>query len=226
MTHLEVRFAQGRPEGGAERTSPVWGGGAGFDLGIHALALALLMAAPARVTGVQAQLQHPEDLEVDDDATMALSFDTGLTAQVRATWRAAAPVWDAQAASATSAVRVELVPEPSVELNGSPLRLPRPPDGLPSEQLHHLGYLDQLRAVAADAAADRVRGSGSCSAASCSTSSAPPIDRPTPASPSRCRSPAHVTARRTSCGRKPDRILTERAPEGRVHLPCVRGLAR
>ena len=113
------------------------------------------MAAPARVTGVQAQLQHPEDLEVDDDATMALSFDTGLTAQVRATWRAAAPVWDAQAASATSAVRVELVPEPSVELNGTPLRLPRPPDGLPSEQLHHLGYLDQLRAVAADAAADR-----------------------------------------------------------------------
>jgi predicted dehydrogenase len=156
VTHLEVRFAQGRPEGGAERTSPAWGGGAGFDLGIHALALALLMAAPARVTGVQAQLQHPEDLEVDDDATMALSFDTGLTAQVRATWRAAAPVWDAQAASATSAVRVELVPQPSVELNGTPLRLPRPPDGLPSEQLHHLGYLDQLRAVAADAVADRV----------------------------------------------------------------------
>jgi hypothetical protein len=64
-------------------------------------------------------------------------------------------VWDAQAASATSAVRVELVPDPSVELNGSPLRVPRPPTGLPTEQLHHLGYLDQMGALAADAAARR-----------------------------------------------------------------------
>ena len=106
---------------------------------------------------------------------MTLPFDTGLTAQVRATWRAAAPVWDAQAASATSAVRVELVPEPSVELNGSPLRLPRPPDGLPTDQLHHLGYLDQLGAPSPRTPPPVAsHGSGSCSAGSCSRSSAPP----------------------------------------------------
>ena len=52
LTHLEVRFSQGRPEGGLDRTTAAWGGGAGFDLGIHAVALALLMAAPARVTSV------------------------------------------------------------------------------------------------------------------------------------------------------------------------------
>lgn len=155
LTHLEVRFGQGRPEGGADRTTPAWGGGVGLDLGIHALALALLMAAPARVSSVTAQLLAPEDLEVDDDATMTLTFDTGLIAQVRATWRAAAPVWDAQAASATSAVRVELVPDATVELNGTPLRVPRPPAGLPTDQLHHLGYLDQMGALAADAAARR-----------------------------------------------------------------------
>jgi myo-inositol 2-dehydrogenase / D-chiro-inositol 1-dehydrogenase len=155
LTHLEVRFTQDRPEGGSERTTAAWGGGAGFDLGIHALALALLMAAPARVTRVSADLLAGHGIDVDDDATMTLTFDTGLTAQVRATWRAVAPVWDAQAASATSAVRVELVPDPGVELNGTPLRMPAPPDGLPTDQLHHLGYLDQMGALAADAAARR-----------------------------------------------------------------------
>jgi predicted dehydrogenase len=155
LTHLEVRFTQDRPEGGDERTTAAWGGGAGLDLGIHALALALLMAAPARVTSVSADLLAGDGIDVDDDAKMTLTFDTGLTAQVRATWRAVAPVWDAQAASATSAVRVELVPDPGVELNGTPLRMPAPPDGLPTDQLHHLGYLDQMGALAADAAARR-----------------------------------------------------------------------
>jgi predicted dehydrogenase len=155
LTHLEIRFAQGRPEAGGARTGPAWGGGAGLDLGVHALALALLLAAPARVTAVAARITAPDDLEVDDDAIFTLAFDTGLTATARATWRAAAPVWDAQAASPTGAVRLELVPEPTVELNGTALRLPPPPPGLPTEQLHHLGYVDQLGALAADAAARR-----------------------------------------------------------------------
>jgi hypothetical protein len=64
-------------------------------------------------------------------------------------------VWDAQAASATSAVRLELVPEPAVELNGVALRLPIAPPGLATDQLHHLGYLGQTAAVAADVAAGR-----------------------------------------------------------------------
>jgi myo-inositol 2-dehydrogenase/D-chiro-inositol 1-dehydrogenase len=155
LTHLEVRFGQGRPEGGLDRTSAAWGGGVLFDLGVHALALALLMAAPARVTAVTAQLLRGDGMEVDDDATVTLTFESGLSAQVRATWRAAAPMWDAQAASATSAVRIELVPHPTVELNGTPLRVPRPPTGLATDQLHHLGYLDQVSTLVADVAAGR-----------------------------------------------------------------------
>lgn len=155
VTHLEVRFSQGRPEPSPDRLAPGWGGGALFDLGIHALAVAVLLAAPARVVAVRAEVEPGDGLEVDDDATVELTFDTGLRAQVRASWRGAAPTWDAQAASATSAVRLELVPEPTVELNGVALRLPIAPPGLATDQLHHLGYLGQTAAVAADVAARR-----------------------------------------------------------------------
>ena len=77
LTHLEVRFAQGRPDWG-DHLEPSWGGGALFDLGVHAIALALLAAAPARVAAVEAQLQAGAGLELDDDATLTLAFDSGL----------------------------------------------------------------------------------------------------------------------------------------------------
>ena len=148
LTHLEVRFAQGRPDWG-DHLEPSWGGGALFDLGVHAVTLALLAAAPARVTAVEAQLLAGAGLELDDDATVTLAFDSGLRAGVRVTWRAPAPTWEAQAAGPTGAVRLELVPHPSVELNGAPVVLPTPPPGLASPQLHHLGYVAQLEAMAA-----------------------------------------------------------------------------
>ena len=154
LTHLEVRFAQGRPDWG-DHLEPAWGGGALFDLGTHAVALALLVAAPARVSAVEAQLVAGDRLDVDDDATVTLVFDSDLRAEVRATWRAAAPTWEAQAASAGGAVRLELVPQPSVEINGVPMVLPTPPLGLASAQLHHLGYVAQLAALASDIEAGR-----------------------------------------------------------------------
>jgi predicted dehydrogenase len=154
LTHLELRFAQGRPDWG-DHLDPSWGGGALFDLGVHAVALALLAAAPARVTGVEAQLLAGADLELDDDATVTLAFDSGLRAELRATWRAPTPTWEAQAASPAGAVRLELVPHPSVEVNAAPVVLPAPPPGLASPQLHHLGYVAQLEALTADVDAGR-----------------------------------------------------------------------
>lgn len=154
VTFLEVRLAQGRPDRRSHLASG-WGGGALFDLGSHAIALALLLAAPARVVEVEAKATSADDLVVDEDATVTLTFDTGLRAQVRATWRAAAPVWDAQAASKDGAVRLELVPDPTVEVNGVALRLPPAPPRLVSPQLHHLGYVAQLETFAADMEAER-----------------------------------------------------------------------
>jgi predicted dehydrogenase len=149
LTHLELRFAQGRPDWG-DHLEPSWGGGALFDLGVHAIALAMLAAAPARVTAVEAQLHASAGLELDDDATLTLVFDAGLRAEVRATWRAPAPTWEAQAAGPDGAVRLELVPHASVEVNGVPVALTSPPPGLASPQLHHLGYVAQLEALSAD----------------------------------------------------------------------------
>jgi predicted dehydrogenase len=156
LTHLEVRFAQGRPDWSEHRHDPSWGGGALFDLGVHAIAVALLMAAPAHVVAVDsAKVEAGRALEVDDDATVTLSFDTGLRAEVRASWRAAAPTWDAQAASRTGAVRLELVPDASVEINGVALRIPPEPDRAVSPQLHYLGYIGQLEALLADVESGR-----------------------------------------------------------------------
>jgi scyllo-inositol 2-dehydrogenase (NADP+) len=154
LTHLEVRFAQGRPDWG-DHLEPSWGGGALFDLGVHAVALALLAAAPARVIAVEAQLLAGAGLELDDDATVTLAFDSGLRAEVRATWRAPAPTWEAQAASPEGAVRLELVPHTSVELNGAAVTLATPPPGLASSLLHHLGYVAQLEALTAEIDAGR-----------------------------------------------------------------------
>jgi predicted dehydrogenase len=154
LTHLELRFAQGRPDWG-DHLEPFWGGGALFDLGVHAIALALLAAAPARVTAVVAQLQAGAALELDDDATLTLVFDSGLRAEVRATWRAPAATWEAQAAGPEGAVRLELVPHASVEINGVPVALTSPPPGLASPQLYHLGYVAQLEALSADIEAER-----------------------------------------------------------------------
>jgi predicted dehydrogenase len=154
LTHLELRFAQGRPDWG-DHLEPSWGGGALYDLGVHAIALALLAAAPARVTVVEARLHAGAGLELDDDGTLTLVFDSGFRAEVRATWRAPAPTWEAQAAGPEGAVRLELVPHASVEINGVPVALTSPPPGLASPQLHHLGYVAQLEALSADIEADR-----------------------------------------------------------------------
>jgi predicted dehydrogenase len=154
LTYIEIRLVQGRPDS-ASHLEPDWGGGALFDPGAHAVALALLLAAPARPVDVSARLAAGDGLDVDDDATVTLTFEGALRAEIRVTWRAAAPAWDAQTASPTGAVRIELVPEPRVELNGAPLPLPVSPPGLASPQLHNLGYLGQLAALGADADAGR-----------------------------------------------------------------------
>ncbi len=146
---LEVRALQARPTWGDFLTEG-WGGGVLFDLGVHPLAVALLLAAPARPTEVRAVLQGASDHPVDEHADVHVAFDSGLVAHVVTSWRGGeSPVWDAQASSPTGVVRVELLPDVLLERDGVAVELPSTRAGV-APQLEQLGYLGQIEAFADD----------------------------------------------------------------------------
>jgi len=144
---LELRALQPRPSWGDFLTES-WGGGVLFDLGVHPLAIALLMAAPARPVEVRATLEGADDHPVDEYAEVLLRFDSDLTARVIASWRGGTdPIWDAQASSYHGVVRLELLPHLLLERNGVAVPQPGVPEGVP-RQLEELGYLPQMEAFA------------------------------------------------------------------------------
>jgi len=146
---VEVRALQSRPTWGDFLTEE-WGGGVLFDLGVHPLAVALLMAAPAVPVEVRATLEGADDHPVDEHAEMQIHFDTGLLARVTASWRGEeTPTWDAQVSAPDGVVRLELLPHLVLERNGAEVRLPGVPQGVP-RQLEELGYLPQLESFAID----------------------------------------------------------------------------
>jgi predicted dehydrogenase len=152
---VEVRAIQPRPTWGDFLTE-AWGGGVLFDLGAHPLAIALLLAAPARPVEVQAVLSGADDHPVDEHAEVMIRFDTGAYARVVASWRGdGAPIWDAQASAPDGVVRLELLPMVLLERNGAEVRLPDIPDGVPAP-LEELGYRNQLESFVLDLADGRV----------------------------------------------------------------------
>lgn len=157
LSNLEVRTIQTLPTWG-DFTGDEWGGGALFDLGVHPLALALLLAAAAgegRPTAIAATLRGGEGHRTDEHAEVTLRFPSGFEARVVASWQgdAAQPVWDVQAAGATGVVRLELLPEVVLEHDGDPVALPPGRGDLPI--LEQFGYTGQLRALVEDSAAGR-----------------------------------------------------------------------
>lgn len=153
LRHLEVRSLQPRPDWGDFLTAE-WGGGALFDLGVHPLAVALLLAGVEadngagggpRVTEVRAHLDGAADIAGDEHAEVELVLDTGLVARVVASWRSPETQWDLQVASDTGVVRADLIPHLSLELDGEPLDLPPVPEGADVPQVHQFGYVSQLQ---------------------------------------------------------------------------------
>lgn len=156
---LDVRALQSRPTWG-DFLSEGWGGGVLFDLGVHPLAVALLLAAPATPVEVRATLEGADDHPVDEHAEVHLAFDSGLMARIVTSWRGAdTPVWDAQASSPEGVVRLELLPDLLLERNGVEVPLPGVPAGV-APQLEQLGYLPQMESFALDLAHDRQPGVG------------------------------------------------------------------
>jgi predicted dehydrogenase len=154
LRHLEVRSLQNRPDWG-DFLTPGWGGGTLFDLGVHPIAVALLLAGGDEPTAVTARLDHADDLEVDDHAEVVLHFRSGLAANVISSWRHDDVVWDLEAASDTGVVRAELLPTLSLEHDGEPVELAparRSPD---APQLEQFGYIGQLTAAVTVASGGR-----------------------------------------------------------------------
>lgn len=153
LTSLELRTLQGLPTWG-DFTSPDWGGGVLFDLGAHPVALVLLVARAARagrVVTIDAQLEGSSDgaHETDEWARVRLTFESGLQANVIASWRdGTQAVWDLQAASATGVLRAEILPATELEHNGDPVPLTTPTTE--PNTIGRLGYVGQLAAFAED----------------------------------------------------------------------------
>lgn len=146
---VEVRAMQSRPDWGDFLTEG-WGGGVLFDLGVHPLAVALLLGAPAVPVELRATLEGADDHPVDEHAEVVIHFDTGLVARVTASWRGGdAPTWDAQVSAPDGVVRMELLPSLLLERNGTEVKLPGIPEGVPA-QLEELGYLAQIESFALD----------------------------------------------------------------------------
>lgn len=156
LTHVEVRALQDLPTWG-DFTSDEWGGGALFDLGVHPLAIALLVANAAghgRPVAVAAHLRGGADHGSDEHAEVTLRYRSGFTAHVVASWQAGPePLWDIQVAGDRGVVRAELAPGHTLEHNGDEVPLPTVRGEL--APLVQLGYLDQMRALVDDIATGR-----------------------------------------------------------------------
>jgi predicted dehydrogenase len=156
LTHVEVRSLQGLPGWGAFTTDE-WGGGALFDLGVHPLAVAMLICGAAglgRPVAVAATLRGGDGHGSDEHADVTLHYAGGHRATVVASWQAGPePVWDVQVAGQDGVLRAELLPEARLEYNGDEVALPA--SAGPVRVLDDLGYVPQLRAFLDDLATGR-----------------------------------------------------------------------
>lgn len=146
LGHLSLRAVQPAPEWG-HFAQPLTAGGVLFDLGPHPVAIGLELAGEPPV-GVAAALTSTRDDGADDHAEVRLRFMSGLVATLTVSWRGDATVWDAQAASATGVLRLELLPELLLEADGEPVQV-RSRHSVPDPRIEQLGYVDQLLDMAA-----------------------------------------------------------------------------
>jgi len=139
---IEIRQLSPRPSWG-EFLDPPRGGGVLFDLGSHAVALALLLAGADAPVAVEAKLSHSADIEVDDAAEVFITFASGMRARIETNWTNPHAVWDIQVSSDRGVVRTELMPQPGIEHNGEPVAL-APLGDVVDPHLEQLGYVDQM----------------------------------------------------------------------------------
>lgn len=127
LTHVEARVRRPMPTWGGYATRD-WGGGALLHLGVHPLALVMLLARAAghgHVVGVRARLRRAAAGVVDVEARLTLRFAGGAQATVEVTWDDAEPRDELQVAGAVGVLRAELLGSPTLERDGAEVVLPR-----------------------------------------------------------------------------------------------------
>ena len=146
LNHISLRTVQSAPTWG-DFLQPAWGGGVLFDLGVHPLALAVLIGrkcGAGEIVGVSAQLRGDE---TDTDARVIVTYANGLTADVHASWEGSDIAdWNVQVASAQAVLHLELLPALTLERNGDPIALPTSTG--PHPFVEQFGYVNQLRLAA------------------------------------------------------------------------------
>lgn len=143
LGHLSARMEQGPPTWG-DFLDPRWGGGVLFDLGIHAIALAVLTGRAAKAGEVRAVSADLSGDQTDELARATLTFESGLSADLIISWRGPqVPQWSFQVASAHDALTLDLAPDVVLERNGTPI--PLRPTSVEPPMVESLGYLDQMR---------------------------------------------------------------------------------
>jgi myo-inositol 2-dehydrogenase/D-chiro-inositol 1-dehydrogenase len=136
LSRLSIRTVQPAPDWG-HFLEPLTDGGVLFDLGPHAIALALAFAGSDPV-GVSADLSSTRSDGADDEAHLRLAFTDGLVAEVEISWKAESPSWDLEAAGSNTVIRMDMLPLMTVELNGEPAT------PMATTPLEDFGYVPQL----------------------------------------------------------------------------------
>lgn len=143
-TNLEVRYLPALTQQPAP--TPDSGIGALFDIGVRPLALALLSAnatGAGRPAAVSAELHAAAGNDVSEWLEMRLQYPSGLVARVEAGCHAQSmAVCDAQLASPTGVLRAEIMPIPSLEVNGTAEAVPTAMSEVPALEL--LGFTGQF----------------------------------------------------------------------------------
>lgn len=148
LGHLSLQTLQPPPSWG-HFAQPLLDGGVLYDLGPHAIALAL-GAADEPLLGLNAELSSTRDDGADDAASVQLRFASGLVATVEVSWTSPEPSWQLQAASDTGVLRLELLPEVLLEHNGEPVGIADRHDAT-DPSIERFGYIDQLLDAVSDA---------------------------------------------------------------------------
>ncbi len=142
IRHFELRTIQSAPTWGGFLT-PAWGGGVLFDLGVHPLAIALLVARATGNGEVERVSARLAGVETDTHAEIDLEFASGLRTRVVASWDGPeSGIWDAQVSSPTSVVRLELRPHLTLEVDGHDTGFPSSDWKVPL--IDDFGYAEQL----------------------------------------------------------------------------------